>query len=431
MTSSSPLPSTAPTLSWLRKHSLGLVMNVGVALGGVILARLLNTITQIALARWMGVADFGLYTSLYTLLGPIVTIASLGLDMWLLRRGGDIATLDDNISRVFSLRLIATTLLMLVGVAAMLLSKQPELTWPLVVNAAIGLSCELWLVTAHTALRAQVRNIAGATLQAGVAGLTLAVIWLLWNQSNTVLAATTGRMLAGLVGLAWLIWLLRKSLHITWQPARLLTIIREARAFLASDILALITLKADLTLVALLLGTIAAGTYAPALLIINTTFLVPQVVWQVLLPIIARQEHASPARRRIVAAAIGGSLFYGLGWAVTFAFGAEFVMNLVYSQQYSDAIPLLRIMSIIPLLKSFNFCWAMLMIAYDAQSLRSKLQTIGAAVNVLGNIICIPLFGLAGASWIYVATESTLLIAYSWGLWFTVRSIIHTPHPRT
>lgn len=38
------------------------MFSVGVAVGGVVVARLLGSVVQIMLARWMGVADFGLYT---------------------------------------------------------------------------------------------------------------------------------------------------------------------------------------------------------------------------------------------------------------------------------------------------------------------------------------------------------------------------------
>ena len=60
-----------------------------VAVGGTVLARMLSTVTQIVLVRRMGIEDFGLYTTLFALLSPVIIAASLGLDMWLLQQSKD------------------------------------------------------------------------------------------------------------------------------------------------------------------------------------------------------------------------------------------------------------------------------------------------------------------------------------------------------
>lgn len=403
------------------RASVRVMASVGIAIGGVVFARLLGSVTQVVLARQMGLANFGLYTTLYTLLGPVVVVASLGLDTWLLRQGGNLATLDRAISEVFSLRLVAAAVFMVLGVVALLASGQPGLTLPLLVVAALGLTCELLLTTANTALRAQIRNRAAALLQVLVAGLLILLIWLFRNDDAPVLAVTWYRLIAGVVGVALLAWLLRRSLRLVRQPAHLLQVVKQARVYFVSDILANIGLKADLTMVALLMGAVAAGIYNPALTIINTTFIVPLVMWQVLLPIMAREQPGSRGLRLTLALDLAASLLYGLFWAVALLWGAGWIMHVIYGEQYRDAVPLLQIMSMIPLLKSINFCWATLMVARDRQVLRTKLQAVGSAVNGIGNMVCIPLFGLFGAAWVNVGTEIILLICYSYGAWITLR----------
>ncbi|HEY0733292.1 MAG TPA: oligosaccharide flippase family protein [Herpetosiphonaceae bacterium] len=406
--------------NWRSHASMGLAINVIVAIVGVLLARLLGSLTQVALARLMNLSDFGMYTTLYTLLGPVVMITSLGLDTWLLRQGGSREDLESVISQVFVLRFLATGALMVVAIAVLLISGKTSLELP-IIFAALGLTFELLLTTAHTALRAQNRSRAAALLQVVVPGLTIVLTLALWNMYTPLLTATGYRLLADALGVGLLLWLLRLSFQrLRWTPRRLWGMIGQARAYFAADLLSSVALKADLTMVAFMIGAVGAGIYSPALLIINTTFLVPAVAWQVLLPVISAQQPSSRGFRWTVGLAVLGSLLYGLFWAAAFWWGSGLIIDLVLRSQYRDAVPLLQIMCLIPLFKSLNFCSAMVMVARDDQVLRTKLLAVGSVVNVVANAIFIPLFGLAGAAWVNLATEIILLIAYSGGAWVSL-----------
>jgi len=406
---------------WHRRASVWIILNVGVAIGGVLAARGLGTLTQVALARLMGVADFGVYTICYTLLGPVVMVASFGLDTWLLRQGTGAQTLDTTISQVFLIRFVATGGLMALAVTVVLVSSQTNTVVP-VILAALGLTFELLLTTAYTALRVQMRNRAAACVQVVVAGLGLALIWMFWSQQAPLLVATGYRLVAAGVGVGLVIWLLWRSLRLMyWRLGEFVIIVRQAFPYFASDLLATVALKADLTLVALLLGAVGAGIYSPALTIVNTTFLVPMVAWQVLLPTISQYTPGTRAFRAIVGGALLGSVLYGLVWLLVLGWGADVIIRLVFHVEYMEAAPLLRVMSLIPLLKSINFCSAMLMVARDKQVLRTKLLAVSAIINVVANLICIPLFGLTGAAWINLWTEALLLVCYGYGAWMAVK----------
>ncbi|NJP07614.1 MAG: oligosaccharide flippase family protein [Chloroflexaceae bacterium] len=206
---------------WQRHASVHMLWHVGIAVSGVVLVRLLGTITQIVLARLMGLTNFGVYTALYTLLGPAFVLAVMGLDTWLLRKGGERETLPTTISQVFSLRLLVIAILTVLSVALVLWTNQEGFAPLLVIFAALSLACELLLTTAATALRSQVRNVAAAWLQISVAGLTLLLIVLFWNAQAPVFTATGYRLLAALCGLALMLWLLRHTLRLIWRPAPL------------------------------------------------------------------------------------------------------------------------------------------------------------------------------------------------------------------
>ncbi|MCG8352922.1 MAG: oligosaccharide flippase family protein [Chloroflexales bacterium] len=416
-----PLTAFRSLKDWRRHNLFGIALNIGFAIGGVVFARLLGTLTQIILARQLGVSDYGVYSTVYILLGPVIVMTSLGLDTWLLRQGGITAGLDQTISQVFSIRLLATTVLMTIGVVVILASGQPELRPLLVIAAAFGLLAELLLVTGYTALRAQLRNIAAIVLQVAAAAAFFLLVFWGWNDQSPLLAATGYRLLSAVAGVALLVWMLRSTFRLHWHLRSLWQIIKQARVFFVSDFLANIALKADVTMVALLLGSLAVGIYNPALTIINTTFLAPHVMWQVLLPMVAQQRWGSLQSRLTVGLALVGSVVYGLCCAALLYWGAEWLVHLIYNEQFNDSAPLLRIMFLIPLLKSLNFCWAMLMVALDAQVLRTKLQAVGAVVNVFGNLLFIPFFGLVAVAWVNLLTDAVLFVCYSYGFWITAK----------
>jgi O-antigen/teichoic acid export membrane protein len=407
-------------VSWRTRASTRIIFHVSIALVGVLIARVLGSVTQIVLARFMGVADFGMYTTLYTLLGPVVMVTSLGLDMWILRHGNDAELIDRAVGQVLVLRMLATGSLMLLAGLLLFFSNRATAVIP-VVFAALGLTLELLLTTINTALRAQIRNYAASFLQVVVALLSIVLIWTLWSEQSPLLAATGYRLVAAVVGLAIGIRFLWQSLRRTvWQPSLIKQMLRQAAPYFTSDLLASVALKADLTLVALFIGAIGAGIYSPALTIINTTFLVPTVAWQVLLPILTRQQPGSRSGRLLMLLTLAASVAYGVAWAIVLFWGSDLIIDLLFRAPYMGAVPLLHIMSLIPLLKSINFCWAMLMIARDRQVLRTKLLSIGAAFNVVANLLVIPWYGLIGAAWVNLITEAVLLACYSYGAWRTV-----------
>ncbi len=405
---------------WHKRASFSMMVGIGIAVAGGAFTRILGSVTQVLLARLMGPVSFGVYTTLYALLGPVIVLSSLGLDTWLLRQGGNLQTLNDNISKVFSLRLLMAALLIPAGSVIVLTRNEAGITPLIVMMASISLTCDLLLMTGYTALRAQVRNWASALLQASVAVLLITFILLFWNSDIPVLAATSFRVSAGLLGVAALIWLLRQHLHISWQVPHMLDILKQTRVFLLSDVLAHITLSADLFLISFMLGALAAGVYGPALTIINATFLVPRILWQALLPIIAQKQHTPRKVSLMVGLGLLASIGYGLFCASMFYWQAEWIIHKLFGEEYHNAVLLIQIMSLITLMKSINFGSVTLMVAYDRQVLRTKLQAIAAVVNVVGNLICIPMFGLLGAAWVNVATETTLLIGYGSGAWYTM-----------
>ena len=339
-------------------------------MAGTVGARALTSVTQVVLARVLGVADFGTFTALYALLSPLVIVAGLGMDTWLLRQGGDDHTLNQAIGQVLVVRLGSLVALSVMVGAGLLAAGWPPLAVPILL-ATFGLGCEFLMTTAAAALRAQVRNVAATLIQVAVAALWLGLVWQAWVPTAPLRVATGYRCMAAALGAVVVVWLLRAQLaHRAWQARLLWDLVMRSRAFFATDLLANVALRADLVLIALLIGAVGAGIYSPALTVVNTTFLVPTAVWYVIVPLAACQRVDRVGFLRLLLLLLAASVLFGTICALVFGIGAAPLITLVFGPHYGAAVPLLQIMAVVPLLKSINFCWALVMVVHDAQRAR-------------------------------------------------------------
>lgn len=382
----------------------------------IIVVRFVSMATQILLARVMGPSDFGIYTSLFALLSPATIAASFGLDVWLLQQSNHPHNLHKAIGRSLSLRLYACSLVMAVSVIVLSIWRS-EFSMVLLCLAAVSLTGDLLITTTDSALRSQIRSQATTILQGASALLICIPILFAWyyNYPFSVEYAIwirTFGISAGVCG-AW--WMIRNHWSIQWQPQQWMKIINQAKIFFASEILANITLRADLTLIALLLTTDDTALYSPALLFINTTFLVPQIAAQILIPIVIKYDYVTSRLYKVVRLSYSISIFYGMIWFIIFFSYSNWLIDIFYGQEYAKVSLLIKTMCLIPLLKSLNFVSTSVMVARKSQLLRTKLQIWGALFAILANVMLLPVFGVTAAAYVNFGTELILTCSYAFG----------------
>jgi len=225
-------------------------------------------------------------------------------------------------------------------------------------------------------------------------------------------------------------------------------LLRSAHPFLSAEMATSIYLRADLTLVALFLGAWGAGVYGPALNLVNMTFMVPNALYFVVVPILSQvfsgvtespglepelqADAENPAKAlamsafsfrgqinarqsfvRIGAAQLAAQTLVGAVMsAVVFTF-APAIIHLVYGSAYQLSVVVLRFLSPIPFLKSMNFGLGALLTTSGGQPQRAMVQVLCAAFNVVANLAVVFPFGIAGVAIVYTFSEVFLLLGYS------------------
>lgn len=106
---------------------------------------------------------------------------------------------------------------------------------------------------------------------------------------------------------------------------------------------------------------------------------------------------------------------YGIGVGIALFFLAPFV-PYVLGNEYQEAGQALRWLAPLPLLKALHYFAADTLTGAGFQGLRSAMQVIVAAFNVLVNLWLIPLYSWKGAAWSSLASDTVLVIS----LWMLV-----------
>lgn len=106
---------------------------------------------------------------------------------------------------------------------------------------------------------------------------------------------------------------------------------------------------------------------------------------------------------------------YGVGVGVALFFLAP-VVPYILGQEYQEAGQALRWLAPLPLLKALHYFAADTLTGAGFQGLRSAMQVIVAAFNVLANMWLIPLYSWQGAAWSSLASDAFLVIS----LWMLV-----------
>jgi O-antigen/teichoic acid export membrane protein len=388
-----------------------LIDGVAAAISGLFLSRLLMTFYQVAIVRLLGPELYGQYSSVTATLALFTSVLGLGLDTWLLHEvGRHPARAARDVRAVLLLKLLgAVVLLALLGVGW---SSHLFGTLGFVVGA-VGIIFDGFVLTGYSLLRATRHNRLVAIFQ------TLAPVLLLLSLVAFERAAVSVVLLLALQAAASLALAFAMGARVwrmfDWrggQRMRLLDVIRQAWLFVAADVISNFSAQFGIALLGMLAAPTVVGLFTPAIQTIFLTFLVPALIFGVGLPLLNAPDVSNRDYRRLVRLMSGGAALFGVAAAVVLWFFGGPVLHLLYDEAYDGALPFVRIMSLVPLLKSGSFVAVGVLLSNERQRLRVAIQgIIVGATLVLGGALIV-WYGAWGAAWFYVAMEALLCAGY-------------------
>ncbi|HYW22571.1 MAG TPA: flippase [Terriglobales bacterium] len=394
------------------------VVNTSLVLAARVVSRLVALVTVIVLARHLGDAQYGRYTTLVAYSALVSVIADLGLSPLYTREAARApGRIPEFLATLLSGKVLLAVVASLVLALALALVGLGGLVVPgaalLVVTTYSGLlrntfyargrmEFEAVAILAETAILATL-ILAGARLGAGVA-------YFVWAYAASYgFTCVYCLVVIPLFGLG--------GPRLGFDLALFRSWLRMAAPFALGAFLTNVYFRADVTILQHFKPFQEVGWYTFAYKPFEALQFVPLAVQAAVYPVLAVYYRGS--RERLgVAYARFFKILVVLGWPLTVG---TFVLAVPVGrlfQLYPQSIPALRILALAIVFLFVNSAFTAMLFAIDRQDLFAWTTAIAVVVNVSLNLAFIPKFGYLAASATTVVTEAAFSVA---GWWFVAR----------
>ena len=373
-----------------------IISSIATLFSGSIIAQGMTTLALLFTARQLKVDGYGQYAACITLTSMLTIFFSLGLDVWLLREGGrnpsQIAKIAGSVLSVKAIIGLAWILVMWFLVP---LFNQQTFPASLLRLSIILLWSDSLLGTCLNSFKAVLQNKIPAVVEASADMiwfiLTLILIYYGLQQPEAYLQI---RVVVSLLAScsAFIILLRRFGIQLNRQIIR--RAVREFFPFANSEFLSMVSMRVDVLIVSVFLGSIATGLYSPAVGLVNIAFLVPLAVHLVMVPVLSNLFDNHPQQAvKTAFRSIALSLVIGMGLTILYFVGSPFVVR-VLGASFIGSVPILKILSWVLLFKCGSYAMAAILVATNQQIRRTNIQMVSAVLNIALNILVVRRIGI-------------------------------------
>jgi len=191
----------------------------------------------------------------------------------------------------------------------------------------------------------------------------------------------------------------------------------QAWPFGLAGMLYLIYYQSDIILLKYLSGAEAAGIYNVAFLVMSAVYLLPGTIYQkfMLSKLHYWAKHDPDRFLATYQSGCGFMLSLGLATMVVFTLAAPTLVVFLFGDQYSDVGDLLLLLALCIPLRFLGSSVAGSFVSHNNIRLKTLYLSLAATLNILLNILLIPLFSIYGAALATLLSEFALLLLFLHG----------------
>lgn len=384
---------------------------------------ILTALVGVAVARHLGPEGLGLLSYANTVFALLVPVALLGMHPVLVR---EFSTVDDwrtVLASALGRQLPATVLSALVGFLVVAATRSWDSDAVLI---ALALAPMPVLATGET-LRAlfeatgRLRLVASVSVGAAIAGSLLKLLAILIEAPIWVFAAATSFDLAIVVA-GLLIGVHRQTASIAWLRSYNREVagklLRESWPMIIAGVAVLLYMRVDVVMLGLLADDEVTGVYVAAARISEVWYFLPVAASRAIRPRLARvfveegHSHYDTVTQRFMSVAFAVSL----GAVVATLVAGSSLIRIVYGAAFSGASDVLRVHILAAPFVFLGVAAGQWFIDHGMTRYVMLRSVLGAAINILMNLVLIPRYGAMGAATatlVSYALSSVLLNATS------------------
>lgn len=390
----------------------------GFLIGGRILGDFFTFLLFVVLSRAFGQEGIGLYSFAMGLTGFFAVVADFGLSPFsikeLSRRGASPA---DYYGRIFSLRLVLSALVL--GALLLILPFLPLAPESKLIMAVIG----VYQVTQRLGVGSGVVFISqDDTHLAGILDGSFKALAALTAIAIVIAGGSLVFALFGILAIAAVQMVVAYGLvarkygqpRLTASWSSLTQVVRDARPYALSLFLLHLNTRVDVVLLGFFLGAVAAGVYNVAYRIIFLLAFVPQYAANAVFPQASRlyvenRQEFDALYHRYLGLVILIGLPVGAGVWLT----APDVIRIIFGESFAESATVLRILAGVLFLTFVARILGVFLMSSNRQEERMKSLWPVALINVVGNLVLIPAFGVKGAAVAALASEAVLVVLFA------------------
>lgn len=374
-------------------------------LGEKILRMTIGLFVGVWVARYLGPEQFGLFSYAQSFVGLFTAIATLGLDGIVVRElVKDETRRDELISTAFYLKLIGAIAVLIALAIAVNLTSNDHFTNILV-----------FIIASATIFQAF--NVVDMYFQSKVMGkyITYANVFSLLLSSIVKIVLVLYE--APLIAFAWMVFFdsiilalgylyfyINNSTfsikNLTFNKETAVYLLRDSWPLILSGIVISIYMRVDQVMIKEMMDSEAVGQYAAAVRISEAWYFIPMVIASSLFPAIINAKQASEelyyARLQKLY-----DLMVWMAIAIAFpmTFLSDWVIHLLYGEQYNQAGNVLMIHIWNGVIISIGIVWGRWIVAENMQKLINYVSIFSLMINIVLNFILIKRFGILGAAY--------------------------------
>lgn len=372
--------------------------------------RVMSALIGILLARYLGVEQFGQYATVIAFVNLFMVFNDLGVSRYSLLEG---SRDKQKLSYLLGNGLVIEAVMSLILYALMAIIIKALGYSPIIIQLFIILAIAELLFESRKIYQSTLQSLAKFHLiswQQIIYSLLffLLVLGAVFYKPEVKLVAYIQLFVSALMFFIYLIFVfryIRPVIRLNKIPG----LLKRSWIFCVSSIFFIIYFQIDIVMLSIMKSEIEVGLYSAVYRLIVAFYMIPQIIFQVLLPYIYQFSLDNKEKfSRITHTIQKYLLAIAVPLTILFLFGAKGIITFIYGKEYLPAIVVSQIISFVLIIRFFTYSSAESITAINKQKVRATIEGITAFLNVVLNLILIPKFSFTGAAIATLASELTL-----------------------
>ena len=373
--------------------------------GEKILRMVVGLFVGIWVARYLGPEQFGLFSYAQSFVGLFSAIATLGLDGIVVRElVKDESRRDELMGTAFWLELMgAFAVLIILGFAVGFTSNDTDTNILVFIIASATIFQSFNVVDMYFQSKVMSKFVVYANI-ISLLFSSLVKIVLILMHAPLVAFAWVVLFDSFILACGYLYFYIKNNStfniqHLKFRREVAISLLKDSWPLILSGIVISIYMKIDQVMIKEMLDSEAVGNYAAAVRLSEAWYFIPMVISSSLFPAIVNAKKQSEALYYARLQKLYNLMVWmAIAIALPMTFLSDWVVNLLYGEQYSQAGGVLMIHIWAGVFVFLGVASGKWFVAENLQNYAFYRTLSGALLNVVLNIILIPRYGIIGAA---------------------------------